>query len=63
MYLINWEYGGMAPKYYDIADMFQEILVPRDVEKDIVDAYCSGEKWIGLFSLSRCFLFYPFNQT
>ena len=34
----------MAPKYYDIADMFQEILVPRDVEKDIVDAYCSAEK-------------------
>ncbi|NIP33024.1 hypothetical protein GWN26_12685, partial [Candidatus Saccharibacteria bacterium] len=26
MYLIDWEYGGMAPKYYDIADMFQEIL-------------------------------------
>ncbi len=44
MYLIDWEYGGMAPKYYDIADMFQEILVPRDVEKDIVKAYCSGQK-------------------
>jgi thiamine kinase-like enzyme len=44
MYLIDWEYGGMAPKYYDLADMFQEILVPRDVEKDIVKAYCSGQK-------------------
>ena len=44
MYLIDWEYGGMAPKYYDIADMFQEILVPRDVEKNIVKEYCSGEK-------------------
>jgi thiamine kinase-like enzyme len=32
MYLIDWEYGGMAPKYYDIADMFQEILVPREAE-------------------------------
>lgn len=44
MYLIDWEYGGMAPKYYDIADMFQEILVPREVEKNIVEAYCSGDK-------------------
>ena len=33
MYIIDWEYGGMGPKYYDIADMFQEILVPREVEK------------------------------
>ena len=44
MYLIDWEYGGMAPKYYDIADMFQEVLVPRNVEKNIVKAYCSGRK-------------------
>jgi thiamine kinase-like enzyme len=44
MYIIDWEYGGMAPKYYDIADMFQEILVPRDVEKNIVKEYCDGEK-------------------
>ncbi|MBE9544181.1 MAG: phosphotransferase family protein, partial [Proteobacteria bacterium] len=29
MYIIDWEYAGMAPRYYDIADMFQEILVPR----------------------------------
>ncbi len=43
MYIIDWEYGGMAPKYYDIADMFQEILVPRNVEKSIVEAYCNGE--------------------
>jgi len=43
MYIIDWEYGGMAPKYYDIADMFQEILVPREVEKSIVQAYCNGE--------------------
>lgn len=40
MYIIDWEYGGMAPKYYDIADMFQEILVPRKVEKQIVAEYC-----------------------
>jgi len=44
MYIIDWEYGGMAPKYYDIADMFQEILAPRDVEKSIVDAYCHGKE-------------------
>jgi thiamine kinase-like enzyme len=29
LYIIDWEYAGMAPKYYDVADMFQEILVPR----------------------------------
>ena len=28
IYIIDWEYGGMAPYYYDIADMFQEIQVP-----------------------------------
>jgi len=43
MYIIDWEYGGMAPKYYDIADMFQEILVPRNVEESIVNAYCDGQ--------------------
>ncbi len=42
MYIIDWEYGGMAPKYYDIADMFQEILVPREVEEQIMKAYCKG---------------------
>lgn len=42
MYIIDWEYGGMAPKHYDLADMFQEILVPREVEKSIVKAYCNG---------------------
>jgi thiamine kinase-like enzyme len=45
MYLIDWEYGGMAPKYYDIADMFQEILSPRDAEKQIVEAYCEGYRF------------------
>jgi len=45
MYIIDWEYGGMAPKYYDIADMFQEILVPRDTEKSIVAEYCAGDNY------------------
>ena len=42
MYIIDWEYAGMAPRYYDIGDMFQEILVPREVEKSIVEHYCEG---------------------
>jgi thiamine kinase-like enzyme len=45
MYIIDWEYAGMAPKYYDIADMFQEILVPREAEKQIVEEYCAGQKF------------------
>ncbi len=43
MYIIDWEYGGMAPKYYDFADMFQEILAPRETEKQLVAAYCQGK--------------------
>jgi len=45
MYIIDWEYAGMAPKYYDIADMFQEILVPRESEKGIVAEYCAGDNF------------------
>jgi thiamine kinase-like enzyme len=45
MYIIDWEYAGMAPRYYDIADMFQEILVPREAEKGIVNAYCNGQNF------------------
>jgi len=45
MYIIDWEYAGMAPPYYDIADMFQEILVPRETEKKIVAAYCDGRRF------------------
>jgi len=39
MCLIDWEYGGMAPSYYDLADMFQEILVPKTVEKNLLRIY------------------------
>jgi ethanolamine kinase len=42
LYVIDWEYAGMAPRYYDIADMFQEVLVPREVEHRIVELYCDG---------------------
>jgi thiamine kinase-like enzyme len=45
MYIIDWEYAGMAPKYYDIADMFQEILVPREAEKGLVGQYCNGDNF------------------
>jgi thiamine kinase-like enzyme len=42
LYLIDWEYAGMAPRYYDVADMFQEILVTREAERGIVEEYCDG---------------------
>ena len=45
MYIIDWEYAGMAPKYYDIADMFQEILVPREAEKQIVEEYSADQEF------------------
>jgi thiamine kinase-like enzyme len=45
MYIIDWEYAGMAPEYYDIADMFQEVLIPREAEKQIVLEYCEGVKF------------------
>ena len=45
MYIIDWEYAGMAPRYYDMADMFQEILVPREAEKGIVAEYNQGENF------------------
>lgn len=58
MYIIDWEYGGMAPRYYDIADMFQEILVPRETEKQIVATYCEGYQFEHM--LYRIDLFKPF---
>jgi thiamine kinase-like enzyme len=39
VYLIDWEYAGMAPPFYDIADMFQEILVSREVERKFLAIY------------------------
>jgi len=58
MYIIDWEYAGMAPRYYDIGDMFQEILVPREVEKKIVERYCEGkdfEKTLYMIDLYKPF--------
>jgi ethanolamine kinase len=45
LYIIDWEYAGMAPRFYDIADMFQEILVAREIEKSFVDHYCEGSEF------------------
>ena len=42
MCLIDWEYGGMAPAWYDLADMFQEILIPREVERQLLSIYWEG---------------------
>jgi len=39
VYLIDWEYGGMSTPYYDISDMFQEILVPVEIEEKILRIY------------------------
>jgi len=58
MYIIDWEYAGMAPKYYDIADMFQEVLVPREAEKLIVKEYCDGQDFDNM--LYYIDLFKPF---
>ncbi len=45
MYLIDWEYAGMAPRYYDIADMFQEILVGSEMEECYVKQYAGDDNF------------------
>ena len=37
--LIDWEYAGMSTPYYDLADMLQEILVPAEVERELLRCY------------------------
>ncbi len=39
VYLIDWEYAGMNTPYYEMSDMFQEILVPREIEERILRIY------------------------
>ncbi len=58
LYIIDWEYAGMAPRYYDVADMLQEILVPRDVEISIIEHYCEGKDFDK--TLYYCDMFKPF---
>jgi thiamine kinase-like enzyme len=43
MYLIDWEYAGMSTPYYDLADMFQEVLVPRETEVELLKIYWEGQ--------------------
>jgi thiamine kinase-like enzyme len=45
LYIIDWEYAGMAPAHYDVADMFQEILVERSIEKSFVEHYCERREF------------------
>ncbi len=58
IYIIDWEYTGMGPKYYDIADMFQEILVPREIELKFIEDYCEGKNFEE--TVYYCDMFKPF---
>jgi len=61
MVLIDWEYGGMAPPYYDMADMFQEVLVPREVERHLLRTYWEDKDLD--FHQYMTDLFKPFPDT
>ena len=37
--------AGLGPKYYDVADLFQEILVPREIELKITEHYCEAKNF------------------
>lgn len=50
----------MGPKYYDLGDMFQEILVPRDIELKIVEHYCEGKEFDK--NLYYCDMFKPYGD-
>ncbi|MFH1810232.1 MAG: choline/ethanolamine kinase family protein [Pseudomonadota bacterium] len=39
MHLIDWEYAGQSTPHYDLADMFQEIAVPRAIERELLRLY------------------------
>jgi len=43
VYIIDWEYAGMAPACYDLGDLFQEVRVPRQNEKQMLEAYCGTD--------------------
>ena len=58
MFIIDWEYAGMNTPYYEIADMFQEILVPRDIEMKLLEIYWGNrdmEKHVYLTDLFKPF--------
>jgi thiamine kinase-like enzyme len=58
VYIIDWEYAGMSAPYYDLADLFQEILLPRQKEILFLQAYCqSSDCATALYTID---LFRPF---
>ena len=61
VYLIDWENSAMGPRFYDLAVTFQETLVDRNVQKEIVMAYCEGKDFEKtLFNID---MFKPFSET
>ena len=54
VYLIDWEYAGMSTPYYELSDLFQEILIPREIEVKILKTYWEDRIWINTFSKQVC---------
>ena len=44
VFLIDWEYAGMSTLYYDLADMFQELLLPVEIEHQLMRCYFESDK-------------------
>ena len=40
MWIIDWEYGGMADPYFDLGDFVMEHPFSRDEERLIIATYC-----------------------
>lgn len=57
--LIDWEYAGMNTPYYEMADMFQEILVPREIEQKILEIYWRGQNMPEHIRLTDMFKPFP----
>jgi len=59
MYLIDWEYAGMSVLYYDLADMFQEILVPRETEAELLKIYWEEKDMVHHIYMTDLFKPFP----
>lgn len=57
--LIDWEYAGMNTPYYELGDMFQEIMVPRPVEENILRIYWQDHNMDEHISLTDMFKPFP----
>ena len=42
MWIIDWEYGGMADPYFDLGDHVMEHPYSRDEERLIIETYCGA---------------------